>query len=449
MKTTDTIFALSTAAGVSAVAILRLSGPRVWDVLDSLTGHRVPIERRFAVRQLRNGISGDILDVAGVLWMPGPSSFTGQDCAELHVHGSQAVISAVIRVLSGFVGLRLAEAGEFTRRAFVNGKLDLVEVEGLGDLLAAKTESQRRLALGQVLGRSSSKYSEWRRRLVEILALVEAAVDFSEEEDVTELAAAQAQKFIEAVGSEMNDELAASSSVELLREGVRVALVGKPNTGKSSLLNAVVRREAALVSPLAGTTRDVIEVSVEMGGIQVILTDMAGLRENTSDQIEVAGIDKARREIAVSDVVVWVCSPDVEDSMSVDEGVRPDILVLGKSDLEQADSILLQNDSGRTRFMVLSATTGSGLAEFVEAISDIARVRVGDVESSIVSTARQREVLVLVGAELDAALVVGLDRLELKAEHIRRAAEGIARITGRIEVEDLLGEIFNRFCIGK
>jgi tRNA modification GTPase len=449
MTTSDTIYAVASGSGVSGVAVVRLSGVKSLSVLDALTGSRAPEARRFSLRRIYDPGGRHILDVAGVLWLPGPASFTGEDCAELHLHGSLAVVSAVLSALSGMIGLRMAEPGEFTRRALSNGKLDLVEVEGLGDLLAARTEVQRRVAMDQVIGRLSGAAEAWRSRLVDIRALVEAAIDFVDEEGVAEAAVRRIDGELESLRSDMNAALAGSRAAEMLRHGVKVALVGKPNTGKSSLLNALARKEAALVSPLAGTTRDVIEVPLDLGGIPVILCDMAGLRENASDEVEAAGVRKARREVAEADLLIWVWSADISGSDVPDASIEPDIVVRGKADLRPADSIRRRNEPGSAASVEVSARTGTGIACLLNAISGLAKLKISGCESVVVTNQRQREALESTVREIGFALESRIDRLELKAECIRAAAEGIGRITGRIDVEEWLGAIFSRFCVGK
>ena len=449
MSETDTIYALSSGAGVSAVAIVRISGPRAGWVVDRLTKGARPEPRRLSVRRIISYESGDILDVAGVLWMPGPGSFTGEDCAELHVHGSQAVIAAVLRELHRLDAVRMASAGEFTRRAYANGKLDLVEVEGLGDLLAAATDGQRQQAIRQMSGRASSVFEDWRGRLIQIRALIEAAVDFVDQHGVAEEAATVVDAEIGDLAAQIRQAVLESSRAELVRSGVRVALVGHPNTGKSSLLNAMARREAALVSPVAGTTRDVISVTLDLDGLPVIVNDTAGLKDQSPDVVEAAGIAKAREEAGLSDIVFWVCSPDVVSSDKVEDGIDPDLIVCGKCDLAQQEPILARNDHLGCPVIHVSARSGQGLPDLVSRLAGMAKAMVGQTGDAVASNSRQREVLVDVLDALDKAGGVGPSSPELKAELIRAATESLGRITGRSDVEEWLGSIFSRFCVGK
>ena len=275
----DTIYALSSGAGRSALAVVRVSGVRTLELVAALCKAGPPKPRVMSVRRLCIPGSGERLDEAVVVWLPGPRSYTGEDCAEFHVHGSEAVLSGLFGVLRGWDGVRLAEAGEFTRRAVANGKMDLVEAEGLGDLLAARTSGQRRQALGQMLGGASSVFDSWRERLLFIRADIEAVVDFADEEGIVEEAGCRIDVQLVGLLKEMEGALGLERTASALRSGVKVILAGLPNTGKSSLLNTMARRDAALVSAIPGTTRDVIEVALDLGGVPVLLTDTAGLRE--------------------------------------------------------------------------------------------------------------------------------------------------------------------------
>ena len=444
MTAIDTIFALSSAVGRAAVAIIRLSGPASAAVLSSMAGG-VPLPRELALRIIRDPVSGEVLDRAIIVWLPGPRSVTGEDCAEIHVHGSPAVVGAVLAALSGVSGVRPAEPGEFTRRAFLNGKMDLVEVEGLSDLLEARTASQRRQAFRQVSGLASHVFDGWRQQLLLIRADIEAVVDFVDEPGVANEAAPGIDARIHALLSEMSEAVERSSAAEVVREGVRVVLAGLPNTGKSSLLNALARREAAIVSDVPGTTRDAIEVSLDVNGIPVILTDTAGLRQQVVDKMEAEGIRRSYRHISEADVVVWVWSNDVPESAAVDGARKPDLLVRNKCD---QDLGLFRNNQIEEQ-LVVSTRTAAGISAFIEHLSGLLHNRYGDVESSLLVTARQRVATQNSIRHLNDALQGASDQLELKAEDIRRATEEIGRLTGKVDVEEWLGAIFSRFCIGK
>jgi len=440
MTARDTIFALSTGAGRAAIAVMRISGPAAPGVLESLTGG-LPPPRSFAFRTIRDALSGDVLDRAVAVWLPAPRSFTGEDCVELHLHASPAVIAAVMDLLGRFPEVRPAEAGEFTRRAFLNGKMDLVEAEGLADLLEARTSGQRRQAMRQMSGQASSVFQRWRHQLLLIRADIEAVVDFADEPGVAEEAAPGIDMRIRDLCSEMQDAVRNAATAEVIRDGVRVVLAGRPNTGKSSLLNLLARREAAIVSDIPGTTRDVIEVSLDVEGVPVILTDTAGLRAQASDSVEEEGMRRSRRRMAEADIVIWVWSSDVPGSEVQDAG-GADIVLRNKSDLPGLD--LPIDDT-----LALSTRSGDGMATFLERLKAILRDRYGNVESSLLVSARQTSAVARSIRHLNDSLAASSNYLELKAEAIRLASDEIGRLTGRIDVEEWLGAIFSRFCIGK
>lgn len=443
MTAGDTIFALSSGAGRAAVAVIRISGAATAPLLEAMAGG-LPPARQLVLRSIMD--ASEVLDRGMVAWFPGPRSFTGEDCAELHLHGSPAVLSAVMQRLSAWPGVRPAEAGEFTRRAFLNGKMDLVEVEGLGDLLAARTAAQRRQALRQLSGQASSVFDAWRDQLLLIRADIEAAVDFADEAGVAEAALPGIDRGIRDLLGSIKQSVAAAAASEIIRDGLRVVLAGQPNTGKSSLLNALARREAAIVSDLPGTTRDAIEVSLDVEGIPVVLTDTAGLRPDTPDALEAEGIRRSRQHISGADVVVWVWSPDIPGSEVPDSAVIPDLIIRNKCDLPAGESGLPRNDSSS---IATSTRSGEGLSSFLSRLSEILADRYGNVESALLVSARQKAVADRLIRCLNDALDGGTDRLELKAEDIRRASEEIARLTGKVDVEEWLGAIFSRFCIGK
>jgi tRNA modification GTPase len=323
--------------------------------------------------------------------------------------------------------------------------MDLVEVEGLGDLLQARTAGQRRQALRQVSRETSSVFDSWRKQLLAIRAEIEAVVDFVDEPDVAEQAAPGIDRNIRALLIELQNELDRSASSEIIREGARVVLAGLPNTGKSSILNCLARREAAIVSDVPGTTRDAIEVTLDLDGIPAIITDTAGLR-SSADKVEQEGIRRSLQHIANADVLLWVWSPDVVGSEIPYQAFHPDLTVCNKSDLPHQASIQKRNDTG---CFSLSARSGAGLNVLISALSQLLRVRLGSPEDAAFVSARQKRVAERSIRLLNDALEIGPHRLELKAENIRQACDEIARLTGRVDVEEWLGAIFSRFCIGK
>lgn len=445
MTASDTIYALSSGAGRSAVAVIRVSGGQTPALLQALAGS-LPPPRQLVLRPIMDPSSSEVLDEGMVVWLPGPRSFTGEDCAELHLHGSPAVLASVMDALSRWPGVRPAEPGEFTRRAFLNGKMDLVEVEGLGDLLEARTVAQRRQAYRQMSGQASSVFEAWRKQLLAIRADIEAAVDFIEEAGVAEAASENIDRNILALLKNVQESVSRSAASEIIRSGLRVVLAGAPNTGKSSLLNALAQREAAIVSDIPGTTRDAIEVTLDINGIPVVLTDTAGLRHETSDRVEAEGIRRSRRHISDADIVIWVWSPDIAGSEIPDDSVFPELVVQNKCDLPEAQSGLWRNDSPQVH---ISTLTGEGLPEMLGLVGQLLSDRYGGAEPALFVSTRQKLAAERLIRCLNDALDAGAGVLELKAEEVRRGSEEIGRLTGRIDVEEWLGAIFTRFCIGK
>ena len=443
MNSSDTIFAVSSGSGIAGISVIRMSGPGTSQIFADVAGE-LPRPRLASVRQLRDPKSNEIIDQALVLWMPGPKSSTGEDVGEFHVHGSIAVVESLLKIFGRYDGARLAEAGEFSRRAFINDRMDLVEAEGLGDLLQARTEVQRRLAMHHVLGAASSTYEIWRGELIAILARLEAAIDFVDEEGVAEAALADVKLRTENLLGTLTKAVAESERAGAVRSGIKIVFAGAPNVGKSSLLNLVAAREAAIVSSRPGTTRDVIEVSIALGGVPVILTDTAGLRTGSDDEIENIGITRAWSEVAAADILVWISAADVPETQEL----RPAAFrVLNKSDLLTDQSIRLRNDLGNVHRV--SAKTGEGIVELIAELQNLVVKMVGGVEHTAIVRARQRSAVEDSIRHLNDSLLYKAEQIELAAECVRRASHSIARITGRVDVEDLLGSIFGEFCIGK
>ena len=444
MNYQDTIFALSSGAGMAGVAVIRVSGGRAGDALRVLTGRELPRARRAVLRRIIDPVNGELVDEALVLWMPGPESFTGEDVAELHVHGGRATVNRVLDVLSGMDGLRPAQAGEFTRRAFESGRMSLMEVEGLADLVRAETEAQRRQALKAARGDTARRVEEWRAGLVFVLSRLEAAIDFCEEDDIAEKALLGVWERMEKLLAEMEEEARAAEVAHKVREGVRVVLAGPPNVGKSSLLNALARREAAIVSDMAGTTRDVLEVRLDLGGIPVILHDTAGLREQGgADEIERIGQEKAEDLLARADMVLWMHAPDVNERPDPPRTDSLTLRIMNKSDLMDSSPSRSEYD------LWISVRTGSGLKELEKRLEESIRQRYDQVIPPLVTRRRQQEALSEACANLREALENRERPLELTAELARLASRSLERMVGRVDVEDLLDSIFSEFCIGK
>lgn len=446
----ETIYALASGRGRAGIAVVRVSGPAAADAARALSGRDLPVRRAQRV-DLRAPESGELLDQGLAVYFPGPASFTGEDVVELHVHGGMAVVAAVLEALSGLSGLRLAEPGEFTRRGFLNGKIDLTAAEGVADLVDAETAAQRRQALAQMGGALAGFCDAARTRLIAAMARWEAAIDFSDEELPAGLeadVAAEARLLVADIGRALAD----GGRGERLRDGIEVAIVGPPNAGKSSLLNRIARREAAIVSETAGTTRDVIEVRAELGGYPVILADTAGLREG-ADALEREGVRRALERAASADlrlVVLDATAPpgiDPEIRALIDDGA---IVALNKADL-LADLLGVHMADLGFAATLISAKTGAG----VDALLDVIEARVATAfegaVAPVVTRARHREALSDALAALER--FVGTDgrlaRPELAAEELRLAARALGRVTGAVDVEDLLDVIFAEFCIGK
>ena len=423
----DTIFALSSGAPPAAIAVIRISGPAAGEALVALTA-RLPKPRRATRRRLRDR-AGELLDDALVVWFPGPDSTTGEDVAEIHCHGGRAVIAAVESALAALPGVRPARQGEFTRRAFVNGKLDLAEAEGLADLLAAETELQRRSALAMAGGGFSREVEAWRDRLLIASASVEAVLDFADEDDVAHIP----DDFVERLRA-LEDELAdwlARPRAEALREGFRIVIAGPPNAGKSSLFNALVESEAAITTPIAGTTRDVLTRPVALDGIPFTFVDTAGLHECSVDPIEVIGIGRARTEADQADLVLWLG----------EEGQGPD----RAWEIEPQCDRPGQPGKQRPRHRV-SAVTGAGLMNLRQDLIAVARAAMPRAGEAALN-ARQYRLLAEAREMLSNA--VELSDALLVAEHLRLARVAFDALVGRAATEDLLNALFSRFCIGK
>lgn len=463
MKEPDTIFALSTAPGRAGVAVVRVSGPAAMAALEALGGPAALPARQAILANLTSPESGETIDRGLVLAFPGPRSFTGEDVVELHLHGGPAVVRSVLEALAGQEGLRIAEPGEFTRRAFENGKLDLSEVEGLADLIAAETEAQRRQALRQMRGALSALTEDWRHRLLGALAHLEAAIDFPDE-DLPPEAWSQAMGLVSQLIDEISQYLSGNTAGERLRGGYQIAIVGAPNVGKSSLLNAVAQRDVAIVAESAGTTRDVIEVYLDLGGYPVVLVDTAGLRDDTAGDrddrsapgsglapepvgaVEAEGMRRARLRAADADLKLVVA--DVRDWPNLDRGTEAllddsAVLVLNKRDLAPA-----VNDHGGRPVFSVSARDGTGLGALLDHLRGVVTRDLG-VSGAAPSLTRLRHRRALEDCRDALARALAADEVALAAEDLRLAARALGRITGRVDVEDLLDVLFKEFCIGK
>jgi tRNA modification GTPase len=431
MMQMDTIFALSSGAPPAAIGIIRISGPSAGVALSALAGE-LPSQRRAALRQLSNPQTGEALDTALILWLPGPATATGEDLTELHCHGGRAVIRAVEAVLSAMPGLRRASPGEFTRRAFENGRMDLAEAEALSDLLFAETEWQRRSALTRMQGALGARIEPWRDALLALSAQVEAELDFSDEDDVSPASRDAMTARLTDLAADMERQLA-QPRIEKLQDGVRVVLGGPPNSGKSSLLNALVRRDAAIVSDIAGTTRDAIEVPVALDGIPFVFVDTAGLREEGAEAVEQIGIARAHDQLAAADLILWLG----------EEGAGPDhqslIEIAARCD---ANDFVAKGEAAVT----VSAQTGEGVDALIAALKHRAFTLLPP-QDHVAVNARQAHLISVAMGHVQAA--AGRDDLLMLAEELRLARDALDALTGRAGTEEMLDALFGKFCIGK
>jgi tRNA modification GTPase len=436
----ETVFALASGALPAGIATVRISGPGAEAALAALAGG-VPPPRQAVLRAIRDPASGEMLDRGVVLFFPAGASYTGEAVAELQLHGGRAVVAAVLAALGSLIGFRMAEPGEFTRRAFANGRLDLTAAEGIADLIGAETAAQRRQALRQADGGLQRLCEEWRRRLVRARALVEARLDFAEEDGVPGEAGVPEAERLRELARAMQAALAGAAAGERVREGFEVVILGPPNVGKSSLINALARREVAIVTAEAGTTRDLVEARLDLGGFAVTLVDTAGLRK-TDSVVEREGIRRARERAAGAELVIWLSDDEAGDGA---ETPPPGALRVRT----KADLLAETGGGGRAEGydLTLSARTGEGLAELAERLRLAAGSSLGD-GSAVMSRARHRQHVARSLEAIERALAPEQE-LELVAEELRLAGDEIGRLTGAVGVEEVLDVIFAEFCIGK
>jgi tRNA modification GTPase len=441
MASQDTIYALSSAAGKSAVAVVRISGAACRGIASSMAAP-MPTVRQAALRTIRHPHSKDKIDSGLVLFFPAPASATGEDLLEFQVHGGRAVLNALFAALAEFPSCRPAEPGEFIRRGFENGKLDLTAAEGIADLIDAETDAQRRQANRQASGQLAQLYDGWRTQIIQAQGLVEASIDFSDEADVAAGAVAQARAVARSLKAQIEAHLAGARRGEIIRDGFRVVIAGPPNAGKSSLLNALARRDAAIVSDEAGTTRDIVEVHMDLEGLAVIVSDTAGLRDHAG-KIEQEGIKRALDRARSADLIIWL------DSRDAPAKPPPDLHELPGTVLRVTNKMDLR-EPGRARAgLGISVRDATGLEQLTDEIVKHARHRV-EAHGELVPTSHRHSVLLGEAvASLDAFLISAGSQTELAAEDLRLAAVALGRLTGRIDVEDVLDQIFSRFCIGK
>jgi tRNA modification GTPase len=446
-ETGATIYALASGAGKSAVAIIRISGPKANVILRSVAGASPPA-RAATLLPIQNPKTGEILDHGVVLWFPAPRSFTGEDCVELQVHGSRAVVRAILDVLAAFPETRMARPGEFARRALANGKLDLVSVEALADLIDAETEQQRRLATIAASGALQKTVGQLRGQVLDLMALVETELDFSDEGDAPHDVASQIQRRIPEIRHELESLRSTHDRAELIREGLSVLIAGPPNAGKSSLLNALARREAAIVSEYAGTTRDLIEVKLDLGGFPVNVIDTAGIRES-EDPIEREGIHRALTKSRIADLVLWLVPLGSQAIEPPEELLRrPMWRIATKADLSSENIGSELSGGGDETSFDLSVKTGLNLEFLMDRLQVFADENMTVASSLVVANARQKNAI---DGALDAladAERINLP-LEILAEDLRRACFALEELIGKVGVEDILDSLFARFCIGK
>ena len=441
-----TIFAPATGRGRAGIAVVRISGPGAGPALARLTGRDEWPPRRASRADMADPKTGDLIDRGLAIWFPGPASFTGEDVVELHTHGGPAVSDGIAAALAGISGLRPAEPGEFSRRAFENGKLDLTEAEAIADLVAAETAAQRRQALNQLDGSLGRLYGDWSGRLTRNLAYLEADLDFADEDLPDDLATAAAAE-LETLAAEIARHLDDGRRGERLRDGITIAIIGPPNAGKSSLLNALAQRDVAIVSERAGTTRDVLEVHLDLGGYPAVVLDTAGLRE-AADAVEAEGVRRARARATAADIKLLLLSQDAPATPALLDLLGPDDLTIwNKADRADRPGAAGSGATGGRPDVMISALRGDGLAALVDRLARLAGDRLAGGTGPALTRVRHRSALEEALTALRRASTAALP--ELRAEDIRLAIRALGRITGRVDVEDLLDVIFRDFCIGK
>ncbi|MER9857590.1 MULTISPECIES: tRNA uridine-5-carboxymethylaminomethyl(34) synthesis GTPase MnmE [unclassified Mesorhizobium] len=439
----DSIVALSSGRLPAGVAVIRISGPQTRFVVETITGGMVK-DRSAVLRRFR-APDGTVLDTGLVLFFRGPASFTGEDVAEFHVHGGRAVVAKMLETIAGFDRVRQAEPGEFTRRAFLNGKVDLVETEALADLVNAETEAQRRFAVQNAEGVQSELYLGWRRRLIHARAMIEAEIDFADEDDVPGSVSDTVWSDVRTMIGEIDRHIAGFRAAEIIRDGFEVVILGAPNAGKSSLFNALARRDAAIVTDEPGTTRDLLEVTLDLQGLRVRLTDTAGLRD-APGKVEAIGIEKARAKAHGADLLLLL--RDVADPKEIGSPpTEAPILRVGtKLDLLES---LAASDAAADYDLIISVKNGAGVDELLEEIGRRAAGAAGSVGDVLPSRLRHVELLGTANRHLLRSTGGQTIGQELRAEELRLAADRLGRIVGAIDVEDMLDVIFSQFCIGK
>lgn len=435
----DTIFALSSGKLPSGVAVIRVSGNKVQNIIKSIRG-KVPPARMMAYGPLYS-LEHELLDSALTVFFPAPNSFTGEDCVEFHLHGGKAVVARFLNELSKFENCRIAEAGEFSKRAFANGKLDLTEAEGLADLIDAETESQRRLAVMGASGALAELYRAWRQELLQARAMIEAELDFVEEQDIPDSVSDRIWDKLKLLNSAIKKHVADGYRAQAMRDGIKIVIAGAPNSGKSSIINRLAGRDVAIVTDEEGTTRDALEIRLILAGLPVLVTDTAGIRE-TANKVEKIGIDTALKRLQEADLILHIedMSSPVEITLPAEN--KAEIWRLGnKVDLVSGDD---------SRWPIqFSAETGEGFEEFLNKLIEFCNSFSESLGDLVPARKRQFDLLEETISEIDAALMLKDLDLTLRAEHLRRASDMLGRITGDIDVEDILDVIFSQFCVGK
>lgn len=437
MSKKDTIYALSSAYGKAGVSVFRISGPMALPIIEKLTKGKKIIPNKMFYSGFYNPKNNELLDTGMAVFFKGPASYTGEDTVELFTHGSIAIVDVLYSVLNTFKDTRLAEPGEFTKQAFLNGRLDLTQVESIADLIEAQTESQRKLALKNANGEEAKLYKSWRNALVKILAWYEASIDFSEDEMPKDVIEKSDKKLVELV-SEMNKHINTVNVATRIKNGLNVAIIGKPNVGKSSLFNKIIGENKAIVSSIAGTTRDVVDASIDIDGFKINLSDTAGLNEKTSDKIEKKGIKKANQIAKLADIKIYV----VDNIKSIDEKKidKDTIVILNKIDKKK-------NIDDNKNIIPISVKSGENFDKFWKVFTKKIKEKMSF--SNDITMSQQRYKIALSNCMSELNQAIKEQQIDLKAEHIRLATENIGNITGEVYFNELLDEIFSSFCLGK